>query len=417
MKKIRAIVVKKRALLRAGAGFITCVAAIIFAVCLLTDKSLPTTGGTSKYIILAMNDSGMHCYQSDFSGFMLLPLANTLKVQVIRQGMDEAHLVSKGIRVTYEMIDNTYSVGKTNFWTYAKDYGYDVAPNIGITGNGLKGEFKLSEDGKYYEVVAIPVTPYNDGSEVLSPYQFARIQVLDANTGRLLAETANVVVPVSDEMDCSICHGKENTDRNILAAHDELSGTSLVKDLNNGQRYKCAQCHRDNALDTPGKTDVLPLSQAMHGFHSDKMFESDVSPVCYSCHPGPVTQCYRGQMYLAGITCGSNDCHGDMANVAKTQAEGRQAWLEEPDCGDCHGEKFAANPGLLYRNSYLLNAPCEEMNGLIQCESCHNSPHAEWISSQPKDNLLPHSLLGYDSFINKCTVCHEGEGQVHQNGS
>lgn len=417
MKKRFDSALKKRSLLGILAGCIICVAAIIFAACLLTDKSLPTTGESGKYIILAMNDSGMHCYQSDFSGFMLLPPANTLKVQVIRQGTDEAHLVSKGIRVTYEMIDNTYSAGKTNFWTYVKDYGYDVAPNVGITGNGLKGEFRLSEDGKYYEAVAIPVTPYNDGSEILNPYQLARIQVLDANTGRLLAETASVVVPVSDEMACSICHGIENTDRNILAAHDELSGTSLVKDLDNGQRYKCAQCHRDNALGTPGKTDVLPLSQAMHGFHSDKMSESGVSPVCYSCHPGPVTQCYRGQMYLAGITCDSNDCHGDMASVAKTQAEGRQAWLTEPDCGDCHGEKFAANPDLLYRNSYLLNAPCEEMNGLILCESCHNSPHAEWISAQPKDNLLPNSLLGYNSYINKCTVCHEGKGQMHQNGS
>jgi hypothetical protein len=93
------------------------------------------------------------------------------------------------------MIDNTYSAGKTNFWTYVKDYGYDVAPNVGITGNGLKGEFRLSEDGKYYEAVAVPVTPYNDGSEILNPYQLARIQVLDANTGRLLAETASVVVP------------------------------------------------------------------------------------------------------------------------------------------------------------------------------------------------------------------------------
>lgn len=417
MKNAFDIVAGKRWLL-AFAGFIVCVAAIVFSVRVLKGKSLPVTAKNGEdYTILAMNDSGMHCFQSDFSGFMLLPPANTLKVQVIRRGKNEAHLVSKGIRITYEIVDNTYSVGKTNFWTYAKDYGYDVAPNEGITGNGLKGEFKLSEDGKYYEAAAIPVTPYKDGSEELNPYQLAHIQVLDANTGRLLAETASVVVPVSDEMDCSICHGKADTDRNILAAHDALSGTSLVKDLDNGQRYKCAQCHRDSALDTPGKTDVLPLSEAIHGFHSDKMTESDVSPECYSCHPGPVTQCYRGQMYLAGITCGGDDCHGDMANVAKTQSEGRQAWVTEVDCGSCHGEQFAVNPDLLYRSSYLLNAPCEEMNGLIQCESCHNSPHAEWISAQDKDNLLPYSLLGYNSYINKCTVCHEGKGQMHQNGS
>jgi len=144
---------------------------------------------------------------------------------------------------------------------------------------------------------------------------------------------------------------------------------------------------------------------------------SSTSPACYSCHPGPVTQCYRGSMSLAGISCDDAKCHGDMANVAKTQAERRQAWMMEPDCGSCHGEKYEVNPGRLYRNSYLLNAPSEEMNGLIQCESCHNSPHAEWVSSQAKDNLLPRSLLGYNSFIDKCSVCHEGEGRMHSDSS
>ena len=241
--------------------------------------------------------------------------------------------------------------------------------------------------------------------------------MLDERTGAVLAETSNVVVPVSDEMDCGICHGETDTDRAILSAHDKLSGTSLVKDLDNGQRYPCGQCHKDNALGLPGKPDVLPLSQAIHGFHAGKMTGVSTSPVCYSCHPGPVSQCSRGQMALAGISCDNEKCHGDMANVAKTQAEGRQAWLEEPDCGECHGEKYAANSGQLYRNSYLMNAPDEDMNDLILCASCHNSPHAEWVSGEPKDNLLPHSLLGYDSFIDKCTVCHNGSGRMHRGNS
>lgn len=417
MRKFHAVVVKRKTLVLALMSVVLCAAAIVLTASLLSEAAVPASGASGAYIILAMNDIGMHCIQPDYSAYMLLPPANTLKVQVVQKGTREARLVSSGIRVTYEIIDNTTSVNKTNFWKYAKDYGFDVAPNVGITGNGLSGEFVLSADGKYYEAAAIPVTPYNDGSSQLNPYQLVHIQVLDALTGAVLAEASNVVVPVSDEMDCGSCHGETDTGLNILAEHDELSGTSLVKDLQNGQRYKCGECHRDNALGLPGKADVPPLSQAMHSFHADKMEETSISPVCYSCHPGPATQCYRGQMAMEGISCGSDKCHGDMSNVAETQAEGRQAWLDEPDCGECHGEKYAANPGLLYRNSYLLNAPSEEMSGLIQCESCHNNPHAEWVSEQPKDNLLPHSLLGYDSFIDKCTVCHEGEGRVHVNDS
>jgi hypothetical protein len=417
MSKFHAVVVKKKTLVIALVGVVLCAAAVVLTASLISDAAVPVTGGSGAYTILAMNDIGMHCIQPDYSGFLLLPPANTLKVQVIQKGTRDARLVSSGIRVTYEMVDNTTSDGKTNFWKYAKDYGYDVAPNVGITGNGLKGEFTLSADGKYYEAAAIPVTPYNDGNSQLNPYQLAHIRVLDARTGEVLAEASSVVVPVSDEMDCGICHGQTNTDFAILTAHDKLSGTSLVKNLQNGQRYKCGQCHKDNALGLPGKPDVLPLSQAIHSFHADKMAAVSVSPLCYSCHPGPVSQCYRGQMALADVSCDSDKCHGDMTNIAQTQAEGRQAWLDEPDCSGCHGEKYAVNPGLLYRNSYLLNSPGEEMNGLILCESCHNSPHAEWVSAQAKDNLLPHSLLGYDSFIDKCTVCHEGEGKVHQNNS
>jgi len=402
---------KKRTILAAG-GLILCLAAIGGLVIINKNKVAEVPDG--GYTILAANDLGMHCYNPDFSGFLILPPANNLNVQVFQRHGEEAELVTEGITVTYDVIDNSFSEGKTNFWDYAADYGFDVPPNIGITGNGLSGECVLSPDGLYYMATAIPLTPYNDGSTEFNPYQLVHIAVTDAGTGELLAETSNVVLPVSNEMDCGNCHGAENTDLNILKAHDELSGTDLALQLEAGQRYKCADCHQDNSLGLPGKAGVPPLSQAMHGFHADHMAGSDVSPVCYNCHPGPVTKCYRGRMYLAGVGCVNSKCHGDMENVAQTQVEGRQAWLEEPDCGVCHGAEYAANPDTLYDNSYLLNSPDEEMNGIIRCESCHNSAHAEWKSSLPRDNLLPRSLQGYPTYIQKCNVCHPGEGKMHQ---
>ncbi len=412
MKKIHIIVIKKKSLLLAAAGLVLCIGLIILATCLLSSENTETFDpAAAEYTILAMNDSGMHCYQEDYSSFMILPPSNTLKVQIFRKGKKSAELISSGITVTYELINNTTSADKTNFWDYAKSYGYDVPPNIGITGNGLTGECKLSQDGKYYEATAIPLTPYNDGSTTRNPFQMVRIRVTDTQNNTVLAQTESVVLPVSDEMECSACHGN---DQNILKAHDKLSGTTLVSQLKDGKRYKCADCHKENNLGTAGQQGVLPLSQAMHGFHANKMSASDITPVCYSCHPGPTTQCYRGAMYAAGISCEDPRCHGDMANIAKTQAAGREAWLTEVDCANCHGKKYAVNTDLLYRNSYLKNGPASGMNNLILCESCHNGPHAEWKSTQNADNLLPISLLGQPSYIDKCTVCHQGSGKIHR---
>lgn len=407
------IVITKKKLILGSIAFIVCLAAIIAAAALLSNTKNKDKDKDPSYVILAMNDLGMHCYQKDFSGFLILPPGNTLKVQIIRNEGNEAELINSGIEVSYNMIDNTDSAGKTNFWEYAKDYGYNVPPNIGITGNGLSGVFKLSADEKYYEAAWIPITPYFDNSDKLAPYQMARITVKDLETGKVLAATDNVVVPVSDEMMCSVCHGTENTDLNILKAHDELSKTSLASDLKAGKRYKCGDCHPDNALGLKGKEGVPYLSEAMHGFHSGKMGTTDITPKCYACHPGPESKCYRGRMYLAGIACDDPKCHGTMANIAQTQAEGRQGWQQEPDCSACHGSLYGVNPDTLYRNSYLINSPSEEMDNIILCESCHNSPHAIWRSSLDADNQLPYSLQGIRSYIKKCSVCHAGEGKVH----
>ncbi len=344
---------------------------------------------------------------------MILPLANTLRAQIFRNEGDSATLINSGITVTYEIINNTTSADKSSFWEYAKDYDYDLEPTIGITGNGLSGEMKLSNDGNYFEATAIPITPYNDGSNEPNPYQLAIITVSDPISGAELAKSDYIVVPVSDEVLCSTCHGTVNTGRNILTAHDNNSNTTLVKDLDAGIRHKCAECHKDNILNEPGVANIPSLSEAIHGFHDDLMSLSDIKPKCYSCHPGPVTQCYRGIMSTNGVNCSSSRCHGNMNNVATTLTNGREAWLEEPDCSNCHNSRFGVNAGLLYINSYLINHTNSKMNEIILCTSCHNSPHAEWKSSNQLDNLLPTNLLGYPSYIDKCTVCHDGTGKIH----
>lgn len=415
IKKFHLIFIKRKTVLLAFVCFFVCFGLINIFTHFFSTKDQPVLmQQNTSYVILATNNLGMHCYQSDYSAFMVLPPGNNLRVQVFLNAGKVAKLINSGIDISYEIIDNTTSADKINFWDYAKDYGFDIEPNIGITGNGLSGKMKLSADGNYYEASAIPITPYNDGSTELNPYQLALITITDSKTGQELAKTDNVVVPVSDEMLCSICHGTMNTGLDILKAHDRLSKTKLAVDLAAGIRHKCSECHKDNILQAPGKADVISLSQAMHGFHSNKMAQSDTDPECYSCHPGPVSKCYRSVMSSKGIPCVNSECHGDMEQVAASLAKGRQAWLQEPDCSNCHDMKYGINSGLLYGASYLQNNSNTAMNGFILCESCHNSPHAEWKSQNPKDNLIPISLLGYPNFIDKCTVCHEGIGAIHE---
>ena len=80
-----------------------------------SEVTLPTT----NYRLLSWNDLGMHCYNHDFADLAVLPPYNNLWAQVVLRG-DPPQLVTQGIQVTYEFPDNTYSVGKSNFWTYAQ---------------------------------------------------------------------------------------------------------------------------------------------------------------------------------------------------------------------------------------------------------------------------------------------------------
>ena len=84
-------------------------------------KSISTIVQKDKeYVILAYNDSGMHCIQSDYSSFMILPPANTIRVQVFEKGIEEAKLINGGVIVEYAVNNNTSSIDKVNFWEYAK---------------------------------------------------------------------------------------------------------------------------------------------------------------------------------------------------------------------------------------------------------------------------------------------------------
>ncbi|MCM0080869.1 carboxypeptidase-like regulatory domain-containing protein [Geomonas sp. Red32] len=368
------------------------------------SQQIPAAG--MNYVILAWNDLGMHCAQDDYSHFMILPPFNTLHAQVFKRGEG---VVTSGVTVSYAFPNKTDSTLHTNFWNYTsryqfRSYGWNTTPNRGITGTPLAGTMSRDANGIGFVATGIPITPYDDNG-TWDPYGKATITVTDNSSGAVLA-TTSVVAPISTELNCSNCHGATNTFLNILQSHDTNSGTHLVADRANGTLHLCAECHGDNALGLSGKPGVKNLSLAMHGFHQDKVNVSadPNTPDCYNCHPGPQTRCLRGEMYHVGKEC--KDCHGDLAAMTAGLTAGRQPWLQEPRCADCHDAKHQENPNTLYRNSRFMNSPASEMNGKIYCEACHNSTHAEYTSTNPADNGIPMQLQGDTYWIWNCYVCH-----------
>ncbi len=366
----------------------------------------PLSPTADKYVVLGWNDLGMHCYNRDFQDLAVLPPYNTLWAQVIRVG-DPPQLITQGITVTYSFPDNTYSVGKSNFWDYDLAlFGVDLPPNVGLAGKGLSGVMDVKAD--HFVAEGIPLTEFRDSAPTTPyPYQLAEIVARDATTGVELARST-VVAPVSTEMHCDNCHydgGVEDVatgrvETNILAVHEgdedvADAGASLSPtDLRPDRPVLCAKCHASNALAAPGVAGVPSLSRVMHEKHAGEVPDTTVG--CYNCHPGPTTLCLRDVMSQShGMGC--VDCHGGMEKVA----ENPTPWLNEPRCDSCHQEAAYKQDQVLYRMS--------SGHGGVRCAGCHDSPHAIAPSREANDALKFIALQGHAGTLDTCTVCHATE--------
>jgi hypothetical protein len=323
---------------------------------------------------------------------------------------DPPQLVTSGIEVTYIFTDNTYSVGKTNFWSYAQQLfglGSPLTDNIGLKGKGLFGTMDLV--GDHFVAEGIPLTEYSDSDLTnRDPYQLALITVKDIATQAILAQE-QVVAPVSTEMHCDNCHGDTGDatvsggitptgkiETNILTLHDKLQIANYPEGhtgpLMDRRPILCAECHASNALGAPGVAGVMSLSNAMHNQHNGLPDITPDTDGCYNCHPGPTTQCLRDVMSQRyGMTCLS--CHGDIGQVATNPTP----WLKEPRCDTCHGKNAHQNQAL-YRHSTGHSG--------IYCEACHDSTHAIAPSREPNDALKFIDLQGHAGTLDECTVCH-----------
>jgi hypothetical protein len=343
------------------------------------------------FVLLSWNDLGMHCMNQNHANLSVLPPYNNLDAQLIRRGDATRlpQLQTYKVTVGYSVPGNTYSVGKTDFWTYAYQlFGVTLAPDVGLTGKGLTGTFDLA--GPRFRAEGIPLTPFPDATPTVeNPYQLALVVARDSNGVELARSTP--VVPVSVELSCvsAGCHASESA---ILNGHEREAGFDP-----NARPVLCAKCHADPVLGAAGIGEAGYFSRRIHRKHDFMDQQLTGTALCYKCHPGPNARCLRGVMAdRHGMVC--QDCHGGMGQVAGSIEQGRKPWLQEPSCGGCHTSAFAEPAGQLFRQS--------AGHGGVMCEGCHNSTHAEWPSARAEDNANVIALQGSAGPLSDCRVCH-----------
>ena len=359
--------------------------------------TLPPVPG---FKIIAWNDLGMHCMDADYSVFSILPPYNVLQAQVI-DANGKLMRSSGAVQVTYEAVTdpagsmNKSSAGKTNYWDFADVlYGASKVPDTGLAGYDMPGKqnkpqaMGFATTSATFHADGIPITPYDDAGHK-RPYPMVRVVARTANQTELAS--TKVVLPVSDEMDCTICHAsgaqtpakpaggwvyEPNHQRdyrlNILRKHDELHATDPVFKAalttagylaagleatvrQAGKPILCARCHASNALPGTGLPGIPALTASMHAWHSSvvdprngkKLDDVTNRSACYTCHPGSETRCLRGAMGAAVAADGAlamqcQSCHGSMLQVGDLM---RTGWLEQPNCQACHTGTAVLNNG------------------------------------------------------------------------
>jgi hypothetical protein len=351
----------------------------------------------TNYTVLGWNNLGMHCMDSDYSVFSILPPYNTIHAQVVMtiNGNTAKLLTNGALALSYEaMADadgsiNRTSQGKTTFWSHVQPlFGVSLPTDTGLPVPGpnswvMPGVSNVPQALAYetnqhwYAAYGIPIAPYDDAGR---PNQYPMMR-LRLKSGAATLDTTDIVLPVSDEMDCRMCHlsgsgpdaapaagwvNDPNPGRdyrlNVLRLHDEsemsnalfrsalathgFSSNGLLATARGGRPILCAACHLSEALPGSGITGLSPLTRAMHHRHAavtdprnGLALDAVANRVsCYTCHPGSATRCLRGAMGKAVAADGSmsmqcQSCHGGMAEVG---SELRTGWLEEPNCQACH---------------------------------------------------------------------------------
>jgi hypothetical protein len=274
------------------------------------------------------------------------------------------------------------------------------------------------------------------------------MRLVARNSAGTIIASNDIVLPVSDEMDCRACHASGtqteakpeagwvwsgNPERdfrlNILRLHDEhqfanhaglYTAALAARGFNpqglyrgvvaDGKPVLCAVCHASEALGTGSFSNIPPLTAAVHAKHATvtdpelniTLDSSAHRAACYRCHPGSATKCLRGAMGGAIAPDGSmsmqcQSCHGTMSQVG---AQDRVGWFMEPNCQSCHSGTATSNSGQIRYNSVF------ESNGTVRVPA--NQTFATQADTPAPGISLYRFSSGHGGL--QCSACH---GSTH----
>ncbi len=400
-----------------------------FTALILGAFSSAVVDAATNYTVVGWNNLGMHCMDSDYSVFSVLPPYNTIQgqiIQIINGNTANLLTTTNGFSLTYEAVAdpdgsfNSTHAGKGNFYDYCPSiFGATLPMDVGLPVPGpnsysMPGTSNIPQRMgwesamNWFIAYGIPIAPYDDDGK---PNQYPMMKLV-LKKGSSIVASNNIVLPVSDEMDCKLCHlsGSGNAAKpaagwvfnpspgldyrlNILRLHDEkqfathaaLYAAALASNSFNAaglyatvtvnkHPFICASCHKSEALPLPQLLGIPPLTTAMHGHHAgvidprnnQTLNAASNRTACYTCHPGSTTRCLRGAMGKSVAADGSmamqcQSCHGNMTAVG---APTRTGWLEEPSCQACHVGNATNSYGVIRFTDALvtgnLRAPADQ---------------------------------------------------------
>jgi len=438
---------------------------LCLALILCAAHARPASAASAA--VAGWNNLGMHCMDSDYSVFSILPPYNTIEAQLIVAGKLVTN--GSGYTISYEAVAdpdgsfNATAMGKGNFYTYAMAlYGASLAPEMGLAGWAMPGtnnvpQGMLFEETNHpaagvavrvnwFRAEGIPIAPYDDAHNK-NAYPVMRIIARNASSQAIA--TNDIVLPVSDEMDCRACHasGSQASAKpsagwvwdglperdfrlNILRLHDERQFTDhqdlyvaalAARGFNaqglyrgvvaDGKPVLCASCHASEALGTASYSTIPPLTASVHSRHATVMdpmlhitLDSSANrDACYRCHPGSATRCLRGAMGGAIASDGSmkmqcQSCHGSMSTVG---ASTRVGWFMEPLCQSCHSGTATTNSGQIRFTSVFTDT-----NGTVRVAADST------FGTQPDTPAPGISLYRFSTGHGglQCSACH---GSTH----
>ncbi|MCP4692021.1 MAG: cytochrome C, partial [Desulfobacterales bacterium] len=291
----------------------------------LPFETPPFDEENDEYVLLAWSGPGMHGLSDRASWWVLKEPGVDIGAQLIKRG-ETPEIVTDDVILAHEIAPGfEYPSKSLEYWKHSETVaGRKIPPDTGAAGSGLKGEMIFNDERMAYTKEKVPAAPYAaDGS--FNPYPLFTIIAMSGENREVLART-RIAALTSTEMGCRNCHGgawrvhdraglAPATCRDVLAVHDRISKTTLLRDAENGAPARCGACHADARDGTTGDPDLLNLSAAIHGFHANYLTDRD-GDACNSCHPSSpegATRGFRGIHAEMGMDCTS--CHGKLEDL------------------------------------------------------------------------------------------------------